>query len=317
MPVPVVDDNRTNRQILVRTLAGCGMQPTEVGDGASALAVLRLAARHALRESRRSARLLLAEDNPVNQMVALRMLQKHGHAVRAVGNGREALLAIEREPFDVLLMDVQMPELDGYEATAILRAREQTTGTHLAIIALTAHAMKGDRERCLAAGMDAYVSKPIDFEALQRTIESPLPPAEGESGQPPAPARSDAGPPTAILDLETARARVEGDLDLMGQLVQAYRAETPACLDRIGDAVSRGDLSVIERGAHRLKGSLATLGADRGAAAAQRLVEAARRQDGAGARDAWAVLRSELNTLEPRLDSLLAREPETVGKRAA
>ncbi len=102
------------------------------------------------------------------------MLRKHGHTVALVGNGREALAALESQSFDVVLMDVQMPEMDGFEATTLLRRREADTGRRLPIIALTAHAMKGDRERCLAAGMDGYVSKPIDFGELSRVLDEVL-----------------------------------------------------------------------------------------------------------------------------------------------
>ena len=106
-------------------------------------------------------RILLAEDNPVNQQVALRMLERQGHSVTLAGDGRAALAALGRGPFDLLLMDVQMPDMDGFEATAAIRDRERGTGEHVAIFAMTAHAMAGDRERCLAAGMDGYIAKPI------------------------------------------------------------------------------------------------------------------------------------------------------------
>ena len=133
--------------------------------------------RHSLRESRRKLRILLAEDNKVNQLVAARLLEKRGHTVVIAGNGREALAALD-EPgsggFDLILMDVQMPDMDGFEATGIIRAREKSSGTHLPIIAMTAHAMKGDEERCLAAGMDGYVSKPIQVEQLFATIDRVL-----------------------------------------------------------------------------------------------------------------------------------------------
>jgi CheY-like chemotaxis protein len=119
-----------------------------------------------------SLRILLAEDNLVNQRVALRMLEREGHQVVVASNGREALAAIERECLDLVLMDVQMPEVDGFEATAAIRARERITGARLPIIAMTAHAMSGDREWCLAAGMDGYVSKPISKSVLLETIAS-------------------------------------------------------------------------------------------------------------------------------------------------
>ncbi|MEP7310538.1 MAG: PAS domain S-box protein [Acidobacteriota bacterium] len=132
--------------------------------------------RRSAHESRRTLRILLAEDNKVNQVVAARLLGKQGHTVVIAGNGLEALAALD-EPgaaFDLILMDVQMPEMDGFEATRIIRAREQSSGAHLPIIAMTAHAMKGDEERCLAAGMNGYASKPIDIEHLLLTIDRVL-----------------------------------------------------------------------------------------------------------------------------------------------
>lgn len=115
-------------------------------------------------------RILLAEDNPVNQMLAVRLLEKEGHSVSVVGTGFQALAALERELFDLILMDVQMPEMDGLEATAAVRKQEQVSGRHIPIVALTAHAMKGDRERCLAAGVDEYLSKPLQPKGLFGTI---------------------------------------------------------------------------------------------------------------------------------------------------
>jgi signal transduction histidine kinase/DNA-binding response OmpR family regulator len=138
---------------------------TTLQDGSEALIT-----RHSLRENRN--RILVAEDNPINQRLAVRLLEKQGYSVAVVDNGRAALEAIDREPFDLVLMDVQMPEMDGFEATAAIRGKESVNGTRLQIIAMTAHAMKGDLERCLAAGMDGYVSKPIQIEALNHAIDS-------------------------------------------------------------------------------------------------------------------------------------------------
>ncbi len=112
----------------------------------------------------------MAEDNPINQMLAVRLLEKAGHRVAVANNGEEALAAIAREPFDLVLMDVQMPVMDGFEATALIRQQEKGTGRHLPIVAMTAHAMKGDRERCLEAGMDGYVAKPVQREELFDSI---------------------------------------------------------------------------------------------------------------------------------------------------
>jgi CheY-like chemotaxis protein len=122
-----------------------------------------------------SLRILLAEDNEVNQRLAVKILQKHGHTVVVAGDGRQALGVLESQTIDLVLMDVQMPEMDGFAATAAIRQREEASGTHLPIVALTAHAMKGDRERCLAAGMDAYVSKPLRAEELINVIGSLVP----------------------------------------------------------------------------------------------------------------------------------------------
>jgi CheY-like chemotaxis protein len=127
--------------------------------------------RYTLREADRSYRLLLAEDNAVSQRLIMRMLQKRGHYVVAVASGAEALDALEKDRFDMVLMDIQMPEMDGLEATRLIRAREQTGHGHVPVIALTAHAMQGDRERCLEAGMDDYLSKPVKMEELFELVK--------------------------------------------------------------------------------------------------------------------------------------------------
>jgi two-component system, sensor histidine kinase and response regulator len=136
-----------------------------------------LVTRHSLREERKSLRILVAEDNAVNALLAARLIEKHGHTAVAAANGRKVLEALEKEQFDLVLMDVQMPEMDGFEAAAAIRRREQKSSAHLPIIAMTAHAMQGDRERCLEAGMDGYVSKPIRvkelFEAIDRVSLHP------------------------------------------------------------------------------------------------------------------------------------------------
>jgi two-component system sensor histidine kinase/response regulator len=264
MRVLIVDDNATNRQILLKTLAGWHAQPIAVESGARAIATLKeaqtlgvtfplilldaqmpemdgfelteyikkstdwkaatlmmlssagqrgdaircrelgvaayltkpvrqlelldailtalgkspkneppgvLITRHSLRESRRHLRLLLVEDNVVNQMLAVRLLEKRGHTVVVAENGRRALAALESNTFDVVLMDVQMPEMDGFEATAAIREKEKLSGRHQPIIAMTAHAMVGDKERCLEAGMDDYITKPIRSDALVEMLE--------------------------------------------------------------------------------------------------------------------------------------------------
>src|SRR5262249_24412805 len=127
-------------------------------------------------------RILVAEDNAVNQRLVVRLLEKQGHETVVVTTGKAALAALERQPFDRLLMDVQMPEMVGFEATAEIRILERGTGRHLPIIAMTAHAMKGDRERCLESGMDGYVSKPIQARELLQAVAEFAPQTEAIDG---------------------------------------------------------------------------------------------------------------------------------------
>jgi two-component system sensor histidine kinase/response regulator len=144
----------------------------------------QLITRHTLREPRKGLRILIVEDNLVNQHLAVRLVEKQGHAATTAANGREALEALANGIFDLALMDIQMPEMDGFEATRAIRRNETATGAHLPIIAMTAHAAPGDRERCLQAGMDAYVSKPIRVKELFAAIESVAGPVTSPAGPP-------------------------------------------------------------------------------------------------------------------------------------
>jgi CheY-like chemotaxis protein len=130
-----------------------------------------LVTRHSLREQSAHLQILLAEDNPINQMLTVRLLEKRGHSVTVAENGKEALAVLETRSFDLVLMDIQMPEMDGYAATAAIRQKEKMSGNHLCVIAMTAHAMVGDRQRCLDAGMDDYISKPIRTDELSELLE--------------------------------------------------------------------------------------------------------------------------------------------------
>jgi two-component system sensor histidine kinase/response regulator len=199
---------------------------------------------------------LVAEDNLVNQTVATILLEERGHRVTVVGNGTQALAALERDVFDVVLMDIQMPEMDGIQATAAIRSREKKTGIHLPIIATTAHAMKGDREVCLAAGMDAYLAKPIRDEELHEVIEGLL---HGRG----AASKDDCKKPTSaediIFDETSLLARVNGSYEHCDEIVSAFMKESPQLMSAVNDAVVRLDATALAQAAHALKGAISIL----------------------------------------------------------
>jgi two-component system sensor histidine kinase/response regulator len=249
-----------------------------------------LVTRHSLREGQRPLRVLLAEDNAINQLLVVKMLEKRGHSVVVAANGKEALAALEKESFDAVLMDVQMPEMDGFEATALIRTKEAETGSHVPVIALTAHAMRGDRERCLAAGMDGYLSKPIRaaelFEVLENLLTGPSIPRSPVRARPqPAAAASDDGPldPKALAGLRGLESA--GETGFLGQLIRTFLDSTPGRLAAIRQAEEKGEAKVLERQAHSLRGSCGALGVRRMAALCQEvetLAEAGRVGETAG-----------------------------------
>ena len=196
-------------------------------------------------------RILLAEDNPINQTLAARILEHQGHTVVVVGDGQGALDALARHTFDLVLMDVQMPVMDGIEATAIIRGQEQRLGGHLPIVAMTAHAMKGDAERCLAAGMDGYLSKPIKADELYAAIDKALCHA-------PIPIPPTTEPP---IDLPTLLTIIDGEKDLLIELGEIFRQDYPQQVVALHEAIRHSDAYRLERVAHSLKGALATIGA--------------------------------------------------------
>jgi CheY-like chemotaxis protein len=203
----------------------------------------------------RPLKVLLAEDSLVNQKLAIGVLKRGGHSVTVANNGKEALAALEVEPFDLVIMDVQMPELDGLDATKAIRARERREGGHVPIIAMTAHAMKGDRERCLEAGMDHYISKPIRakrlFDVIEEAVGSPSPPKEADDSP---------LPEGEACDWNEALRAVRGDRDLLGVVVQAALEESPRLIDEIREAISSGDAPALRLAAHTLKGSIRYFG---------------------------------------------------------
>jgi len=249
---------------------------------------------------RQQLRVLLAEDNVVNQKLAVRLLMKQGYTVVVVNNGKEALAALDQEPFDVVLMDVQMPEMSGFEATAVIRQCEWETGTHVPIIAMTAHAMHGDRERCLDAGMDRYVSKPIRAQELFETIEQLL-----ASAPAPAPQAHTPSQVRTVFDREAALGRVDGDVDLLREIVALFLADWPRALTALREALAADDATALTQTAHALKGAVGSLGALTASDAAQRLEELGQQSAFAQASMALAALEDEIARLLPVLTTEL------------
>jgi CheY-like chemotaxis protein len=245
----------------------------------------------------RALHVLLAEDNLVNQKLAVRLLEKQGHAVEVANNGKEAVKAYQRQPFDVVLMDVQMPEMDGFEATVAIRELERSSGGHIPILAMTAYAMKGDRERCLEVGMDGYVSKPIQPRELWETIDKLV---ESDNR----PAQLEPAAPVAFLNLDAVRERVGGDTMLLHELIDVFFADWPQMWQNVRNALQQGDAPKLNRAAHTLKGSVGVFGAQDAYTAAERLEQLARKGELAQAAEAVAQLEVELERLKPALHEL-------------
>jgi PAS domain S-box-containing protein len=293
--------------------------------------------RRKARTSATGLHVLVAEDNAVNQLVAKRILEKLGHQVTVVENGREALTAVQTRKFDLVAMDIQMPEMDGLDATLAIRAWEKADGSHIPIIAMTAHAMRADRERCLAAGMDGYTSKPIRCQDLKQAITQVVSPAKtkippvqplenrGHSERTPAfggreeslrrirvrNARSDSSShkpeqpaDDSVINEAALLAGVDGNRRLLRDLVRLFLADYPVRLAEIQDAIRRGDASALVRAAHALKGSAGNFAARKTFAAAQQLETAGKSGDLYAAGEMYATLERDLASLADQLGKL-------------
>ena len=224
--------------------------------------------------------ILLAEDNHVNQVVATRILQKMGHTITVASNGAEVLSILAVSSFDLVLMDIQMPQMDGMTTTKNIRMREVKTRCHLPIIAMTAHAMKGDRELCLEAGMDGYVSKPINSRELKLAIAHVT---EGlgtdvQRGGAKGPLESSTVEP-AVLNVEQILDRLGGDEKLLHEVIQIFIDEAPKHLDTLRSALGQGDAEALEKITHSMKGELAYLGISEVSQKARELEELGRKHD--------------------------------------
>jgi two-component system, sensor histidine kinase and response regulator len=261
-----------------------------------------LITRHSIREGRRKFRVLLAEDNPINQKLAFKMLEKMGHSVIVVGDGKSAAEAARNETFDVILMDVQMPKMDGLESTGLIREQEKSKGSHVPIIAMTACAMKGDREMCLAAGMDWYLSKPINatelFEAIDKMVPvSPL--LEPRSDTSPA----DGSP----VNLQMLCDQVGADNELLREIAAVLVQDYPEHLSRIRDSITQRDAKALEHAAHALKGAVANFGAPEAIAAALQLETLGRTRNLLPAHESLDHLEREMGNLLAALGALVKK----------
>ncbi len=244
-------------------------------------------------------RILLAEDGVVNQRVAVLMLESRGHEVTVVNNGNEAVDRFKTGAFDLVLMDVQMPGMDGLEATRTIRGLE-TGDAHIPIIAMTAHAMRGDREKCLEAGMDEYLSKPIQAQLLYAAVEN-VPTGSGKDS-------GEAVPPAdpTVIDWHEAAARFGGDEEVMLELAELFVAEYPRLQSAIREAIESGNAADLRLHAHTLKGSAGVFLAEATVHAAQRLEQMGREGILDGAEEAWTALSDELDRLTHILGERIA-----------
>ena len=208
-----------------------------------------------VRDPARALDILVAEDNMINQKLARRLLEKRGHRVALAANGREALAAIKAATFDLVLMDVQMPEMDGLQATEELRKREKRTGTHCPVVAMTALAMKGDKERCLAAGMDGYLSKPIRAQELDAVLDAYSP------ASPPISSAGSSIAADSSINVQELMERVDGDKSLLAELAEIFREDYPRQILLAHEALAINDAATVRRIGHSLKGALANLAA--------------------------------------------------------
>ena len=256
----------------------------------------------------RPLQLLLAEDNPVNQVTATTMLGKFGHTVVVANNGREAVDRISEQQFDIVFMDVQMPELDGMAATAEIRNSEQSTGRHLPIVAMTAHAMKGDRDKCIDAGMDDYISKPIRRKELSKVIsrvaERFLKTIQEPDERPTEQNRHEGT--DMILDEAELMEEVDHDKDLLRRMVEIFNRDADQRLPKLKEAIASGNAEVVKQEAHALKGGIGTFFADTAFKTAYTLENMGESGDLSEAAATLAAMEGELQRLRQKLDELIA-----------
>ena len=247
----------------------------------------------------RSLRVLVAEDNEVNRALAVRLLAKRGHEAVVVATGLEALAAWENGRFDLILMDLQMPQMDGIAATAAIRDRERARATYTPIIALTANAASTDEARCLAAGMDAFISKPVRIAAFYDTIAAVL-----DRGASTTTGETVLSEVPEVFDLASALEAVDGERELLNGMIAIFMRQTPRVMQDIDTAITAGDAGALEIAAHKLKGSIAMFGARAAREAAQRLEDLAEAGELSAASAPREALGAEVQRLTAALDAV-------------
>ena len=287
--------------------------------------------RYTVQEARNSLNILVAEDNPINQRLVIELLKTRGHRVVMASNGKEAIEAIKEEDFDLVLMDVQMPEMDGLEATRHIREREQRAtskaswseakiplkagqqatsneqrATSIPIIAMTANAMKGDREKCLESGMDDYVSKPINVEELFGVIEKFSRKLKDHKKKKPFPSlKKTETVSKEVFDLSKAMEVVAGNKEIFKEIANIFLESSPASVAQIKEAIAGDDALALEHAAHSLKGSVGHFGARRTFEAAYNLEKLGREKEMGEADNAFSKLEKELSALRPEMKTAL------------
>jgi len=251
-------------------------------------------------------RILLAEDTPFNQKFVARLFERWQLNSVMVENGREAVDKMAEQPFDMVLMDVQMPEMDGFEATRLIRKREAENDLpHIPIIAMTAYAMKGDMERCLESGMDGYVSKPISAELLKAEIIK-FSPVDLDRAEPAAPTPAPAGSPAGIsFDHEKLLQVFDNDMEFLEEAVGMFLEDYPPMIATIDQALSADDHDELGRTAHGLKGMLGNFQSNKAVGHALALENMGKNKDSNGGRETFEALVQEVNILEKALTRLI------------
>ncbi len=245
-------------------------------------------------DSYKNLRILLVEDDAINQYLAVSFLKDKGHNIKLANNGKEAIEAIEKAAYDLILMDVEMPIMDGLQTTKAIREREMLTNKHMPIIAMTALALKGDRQRCLDAGMDEYISKPIDRDELLKTIDNVMksyPPVSIE-------------PNAEVIDIPLALSRLQGNKKLLKETAVMFLKELPNYLSAIEEALQQGDSYKLERAGHTLKSAVGNFAAKSAFETVHAVEMAGKNGDMTGAKTAIAELIKQIDKLKPALEKI-------------